>query len=110
MKLLSTVICEGGSVDRNWVKGSGIYYRERFSRFGVEKFDRCDSVTHVKLYEPKLPKPPFIKYSSDPAFLTHFTFVRTSKDFWVKPPLTHFSFSVLGGKFRKRFMVSGGYG
>jgi hypothetical protein len=109
MKLLFTMYREGGFVDRNWVKGSGIYYRERFSRFGVEKFYRCDRVTHVKLYEPKLPKPPFIKYSSDPAFLTHFTFVRTSKDFWVKPPLTHFFFSVLGGRFGIRFTVGGAY-
>jgi hypothetical protein len=110
MKLLFTMYREGGFVDRNWVKGSGIYYRERFCRFRLVKFNMCYSVTPVKLLEPKSPKFSPIIYSSDPVFLTLFTFVRTSKAFWVSPiELTQAIFSDSWGGLGKGFTVGGEY-
>jgi hypothetical protein len=108
MKLLSTVIREGGFVDRNWVKGSSIYYRERFCRFWLVKFNARYFVTPVKLLEPKSPKSPLIIYSSDPVFLTLLTFVRTSKVVRVSPiELTQTFFSDSWGGLGKGFTVGG---
>jgi hypothetical protein len=111
MKLLFTMYREGGFVDRNWVKGSGIYYRGKFGGFGVVKFNACYSVTPVKLLEPKSAKSPLIIYSSDPVFLTLFTFVRTSKAVRVSPiELTQTTFSDSWVGLGKGFTVGGGYG
>jgi hypothetical protein len=110
MKLLFTMYREGASWIVNWVKGSGIYYRERFCRFRLVKFNMCYSVTSVKLIDPKSTKSPLIIYSSDPVFLTIFTFVRTSKAVRVSPiELTQTTFSDSWGGLGKRFTVGGGY-
>jgi len=109
VKPLSTMCREGTSVNRNWVKGSGIFIIGRFGGFGVVKFNACYSVTPVKLLEPKSAKSPLIIYSSDPVFLTLFTFVRTSKAVRVSPiELTRTTFSDSWEGLGKRFTVGGG--
>jgi len=93
MKLLFMMYREGGFVDRNWVKGSGIYYREEIWRFWLVKFNMYYTATPVKLLDPKSTKFSPIIYSSDPVFLTLLTFVRTSKAFWISSRLTQTTFS-----------------
>jgi len=111
MKLLFTMSREGGFVDRNWVKGSGIYYREEIWRFWFVKFNMYYSATPVKLLDPKSTKISPIIYSSDPVFLTLFTFVRTSKAVRVSPiELTQTTFSDSWEGLGKEFTVGGGYG
>jgi hypothetical protein len=105
MKLLFTIYREGASVDRNRVKGQGYIIIGRFGGFGVVKFNACDSAMRIKLHEPKSGKSPLIIYSSDPVFLTLFTFVRTSKAFWVIVCVNRRTFGDSWGGLGRRFTV-----
>jgi hypothetical protein len=109
VKHLFTMPREGASVDRNRVKGQGYIIIGRFGGFGVVEFNACDSVTRIKLHEPKSGKSPLIIYSSDPVFLALLTFVRTSKAFRVIASVNRSPFGDSWEGLGKGFTVGGGY-